>query len=395
MKRHLFATAILLMLLPAAASAQWYLFPGKRQAGDSTAVAGKVLVPVDAENADASLSGGMQTDSVFRVTLILPFRSGATPSSNFLDFYCGVLMAADDLCSSDKQYEISVFDSTLGLPSSWEISDSDLIIGPVSCEDMQTIIPRARGKYIVSPLDPKVASLTSEFNVIQAPSGWEAQVDELVLWIGEDLRAGDTVVLLQSAEDAGGEMTERLARKLSEAGIKYEIGSDPAMKEGTTSATCRFILASDNDGFCSAAVRSIALMNLRGGSNILYGTSKLRSLPDLEVESIHAASARIAASYYADPYDSSVRLFNERYKTIFKGEPGQWVYQGYDLMNYFGGTLRYAGGDWPQKIASCPGKGLQADFRFGAAGKANSAVRRLKYNSDNTITVVQQMIWKE
>ena len=86
-------------------------------------------------------------------------------------------------------------------------------------------------------------------------------------WIGDDLRGGDAVVLLQSAEEKGGEMTSRLALKLGEAAIPYEITSTPSSKEGLVQGTCRFVIASENDAFCSAAIREIALMNIRGGRN--------------------------------------------------------------------------------------------------------------------------------
>ena len=386
MKRYLIATLILSVLLPLGASGQWYLFPGMRPAGDSTSVVSRgVFTPLgDEDEAEAE-----EDYSLLRVSLILPLKSTATPNSNFLDFYSGVLMAADGLCTAEHRYEISVFDSTVGLPSAEELSDSDLIIGPVSYDDMQKLLPRAHGKYVVSPLDPKVSSLAATHNVIQAPSGWEAQVDELVNWVRDDLRGGDAVVLLQSADERGGEITERLARKLGETGISYEITSTPSSKEGLVAGTCRFVIASENDSFCSAAVREVALMNIRGGRNAVYSTSKLRSLGDLEVESMHAAATRITATYYADPKERAVKLFDERYKMLFKGEPGQFVYQGYDLMNYFGGILNKDPGQWQDDLADNPGRGLQTDFRFGADGKMNTAVRRLRYNADNTITVVK------
>ena len=387
MKRYLIATLLLSILLPLGASAQWYLFPGSRHAKDSTKVERRdPFKPIGIEEEKVEVE---EEFAVTRVSLILPLRSTGTPNSNFLDFYSGVLMAADNLSSSDRHYEISVFDSTVGLPAASELEQSDIIIGPVSYDDVEKLLPRARGKYIVSPLDPKVASLTDTHNVIQAPSGWEAQVDELVRWIGDDLRGGDCVVLLQSAEESGGAITSRLALKLGEAGILYEITSTPASKEGMVSGTCRFVIASENDEFCSAAIREIALMNIRGGRNAVYSTSKLRSLSDLEVESLHAAATRITATYYADPNDLTVKRFSDKYRRLFKGDPGQWVYQGYDLMNYFGTILNKDPDYWYAELSGAPAKGLQTDFSFDASGKNNTAVRRLRYNANNTISLVR------
>ncbi len=387
MKRHFLATIILLMLLPVGASAQWYLFPGGRPAKDSTSV--DAVTPFVPIKSDEELQAELDAVWNRKVALILPFKSTDVPNSNFLDFYSGVLMAADKLSGDDVRYDITVYDSTVEFPSVSALSESDLIIGPVSYEDVTRLLPRLRGKYLISPLDPKVAALTDRYGIIQAPSGWEAQVDDLVRWVSEELRGGDAVILLQSAEDAAGEMSRRLALKLSEAGINYEINSSAAAYEGAVAGTCRFVLASDNDSFCATAVRDAALMNLRGGHNVVYSTSRLRSIDELEIESIHAAATRITATYYADPASSDVRRFSDSYRAVFKGEPGQWVFQGYDLMYYFGSTLGKDPQIWPAQLATTPGKGLQTDFRFDAAGKVNTAVRRLRYNSNNTITLVR------
>lgn len=389
MKRYLFSILVLMLMLPLGASAQWYLFPGGRPAKDSTSVKSRDNVFIPVGDSETEAEEYAEEVPAIHVSLILPFKSTGSPNSNFLDFYSGVLMAANSLSSPQKHYEVSVFDSTVGMPGIAELEKSDLIIGPVSYEDVQRILPRARDKFIVSPLDPKVASLTETHNVIQAPSSWEDQVDELVRWVAEDKRGGDAIVLLQSAEEGSGQITTRLALKLGEARIPYNISSTPSAYEGRVAGTCRFIIASENDEFCSSAIREIALMNIKGGHNAVYSTSRLRSLSDLEVESIHAAATRITATYYADPKDLRVRRFTEQYKSLFKGEPGQWVYQGYDLLTYFGPL---AGDKWeslPEKVAANPGSGLQTDFSFDASGKNNNAVRRLLYNTNNTISLIR------
>jgi hypothetical protein len=417
---------VLALALPFGASAQWYLFPGGRGTKDTVNVRtvpdtvvvkarpDSTLAPGDSSFVfrDSTLAGSsfayrdsiwVYRDSVWRlepvveevsipvtrVTLVLPFKSAGTPNSNFLEFYCGALLAADGLCSDEHLLELSVFDSTVGLPSAERLDSSDLIIGPVNLDEVERMLPRLHGNYMVSPLDPKVAVMTDRFNVIQAPAGWEAQADELVRWIGEDLRGGDQVVLLQSATEAGGEIATRLATTMGERGIAYSISSSPEDWEDKVRGTCRFVIASENDEFCSASIREIALMNIRGGHNMVYSTSRLRSISDLETESLHAAAARITASYYADPGNIMVRNFAENYRSLFKGEPGQWAYQGYDLMNYFGSLAVKNPDLWQEELAATPGTGLQTDFSFDQTGKNNTAVRRLKYNANNTITIIR------
>ena len=62
---------------------------------------------------------------------------------------------------------------------------------------------------------------------------------------------------------------------------------------------------------------------------------------------------------------------------------------GLDLMYYFCSTLGRDPSVWNAELATTPGKGLQTDFRFDATGKTNTAVRRLRYNPNNTITLVR------
>ena len=400
MRRYITAVLILALALPCSAGAQWYLFPGCRPAADSVAVttasqdsvataAMKETVSETVTDSTANVRPVFEDTRVTRVSLILPLKSTDTPNSNFLDFYCGALAAADALSSGEQRFKIDVYDSTLGLPSQWQLEDSELVIGPVGLEEMEIMVPRMNGKYLVSPLDPKVSALTDRFNVIQAPSGWESQADELVRWLGEDLHDGDQVVLLQGSEEADGELASRLAELLGDKGIAYVVSPSPASFEEGVNGCCRFVVASDNDEFCGAAVREIALMNLKGGDNAVYSTSRLRGAGDLEVESLHAAAAHITASYYADPEDPEVRRFAEKYRTLFKGDPGQWAFQGYDLMSYFGRLAAQNPGFWAEELAATPGQGLQTDFSFDAIGKNNTAVRRLQYNDNNTISVIK------
>ena len=403
MRRYLLTVLVLTLVLPVNSCAQWYLFPGGRPAKDSTDTASRqdsVLVKTVPDStyrivADSTL---VAVDSILytvpaipetRISLILPLKSTDTPNSNFLDFYCGALMAADILSSDEMHYRIDVFDSTVELPSGPQLDSSEIVIGPVNTEDIMRIIPVCGNKYIISPLDPKVAQLAERFNIIQAPSSWETQADELAKWLIEDIRGGDSVVLLQSLGDNGGEISTGMTAALQEHGVIFSTSSSPSAWEDRVSGTCRFVLASDNDEFCSSAVREIALMNLRGGHNILYSTSKIRSLPDLEVESIHAAAARITATYYADPGNIAVRSFTENYRSLFKGDPSQWSFQGYDLMMYFGNLAGKNPGLWHEELAATPGQGLQTDFVFDFSGKKNVAVRRLKYNANNTISIIK------
>ena len=58
-------------------------------------------------------------------------------------------------------------------------------------------------------------------------------------------------------------------------------------------------------------------------------------------------------------------------------------------MNYFGTILEQNQGFSLEAVSATRGKGLQTDFSFDKTGKTNTAVRRLLYNTNNSISVVR------
>lgn len=396
-------TAILLLCLAAqAASAQWYLFPGspsRRDTSasmpvviDSTAVIGLAVVPGEDETDSISACDSAEVvDNSIVTTLIIPINSTTNPSSNFLDFYSGALLAASDLAAKGIDIRLKVIDSMMELPDPEVISTSEVVIGPVEVDKLMTVSRMCRdGACVISPLEPKAAALVGQYDVIQAPSGWESQIDELVAWLASETSKYDSIVLLQNSMEEGGESAPYLVSRLNDFGISYSISSDvenaPMSRAGSTS----FVLVSENSAFCADCVRDIALKAVQGERVALYSTSKLRSISEIEPASLHTAGARITATYYADPMDSAVLKFRNEYLKMFHAEPSSFAYQGHDLVSYFVTVCSMYRSGWQLYLTDHPWQGLQTDFRFvdsQMAGRLNTAVRRIRYRENNVITV--------
>src|SRR3989339_1357094 len=107
----------------------------------------------------------------YEVSLILPIGSNNTDTpqdgnNNYLDFYQGFLLAAQELKSEGMNANIKVFDlsdfknSSL-LAQSGRLDGSDIIIGPVFMNEVEPILNYASERNIplVSPMDPKTDAL--------------------------------------------------------------------------------------------------------------------------------------------------------------------------------------------------------------------------------------------
>lgn len=402
-------TLTALLVFPSSAAAQWWLFPGSRHRKDTVSTVHskedsnrkKDTVPAGIELTERTDSILLQElpfeelSSAIRVALILPLKCDSTPSGNFLDFYSGVLMAVEELSGIGYKIDLTVEDCTSGDFTSRcrELKNTPIIIGPVNMEDINRCISILPDNWFISPLEPKAEDFVSWCHVIQTPTPNERQLDELVAWLKSDCGKNDRIVFLKDDSVQTGDAASGMILKMNEAGLKYEIASAPYQGNMIFQGTTRYVLISDDSNYTGDKVREIALLSLEGADVTLYSTSKIRSSSTVDVGNLHLAEAHVTLNYFTDSRAGDVVAFSERYRTKFKISPGMFAFHGYDTAKYFISMYDRYGSEWTKGLSHAVWKGLQSDFMFipseSGTGKLNSAVRRIVYNNDNTITLLK------
>lgn len=399
----------LLCVLQFSAGAQWYLFPGKKKRTEPAEEKKEqvqekpieevqqnepVPAPATAETDTEDDDFFFGTPSTVGVSLILPIKAGADkPGGNFLEMYSGALLALKDIGDDGIKVNLRVVDSAEeDILNSSIFRESDVIIGPVAYSDIQKALQECGRKMLISPLEPKSAVLAEEGrNIIQAPTPWTFQVDEIVDWLQSDLQFGDEVIVLKETQT--GEQGSYLIGQLQKKGIIYRTAQS-ASDLGKTEfkGKYRVLIASDNDSFISTSVKQIGIAATISGDVILYTTSRIRNCVSPDVLDLYNANTRLTAAYYID-YDSRpVKDFVLAYRALYGCEPGSFAFQGYDTMNYFVRMYSEYGRRWYRRLPEKFGRGLQSDFRFTADtadGRLNTAVRRIVYGKDLSMTLVQ------
>jgi len=394
--------ALLVCALSLNACAQWYLFPGKKKQADTTKVDSMrnyrpdsvskqaATVPQDSVlAADVPMKEDiyeLDLPRVIRIGLVLPLQaSSEKPSENFLDFYSGALLALREMGSAGLQADLQVYDSAdskTAVPQSL-IDESDVIIGPVSFDELQRAADQCRGKVLISPLEPRAAQLAEAGHVVQAPSSWNAQVDEMVQWIREELPFGDVLyVVRDSSALASDGQAAYLLEQLRARGVRYQSVLSLEEIPFDSGKKIRVTVASDQDNTITAAVRGLGIEGARSGNVIFYGTARMRTNGTSQTD-LHNTEARMALSYFIDYDDPAVQKFILTYRSLFQGEPGSFAFQGYDTTHYFVTMCARYGRQWHKKLAEYGEKGLQADFRFSREpARVNQAARRVVYKRD-------------
>ena len=335
-------------------------------------------------------------------SLILPLKAGSSSSDANMDFYSGVLMALRDLEKEGLKVNMHVYDLAAGMPSTEALCRSDFVLGPVASRDIEAVLQRVEGRVpVISPLDQKAASLAANYdNFIQAPAAADYQYEDLAAWLQQDLEETDRVIFI--TEKGAGNTTASVAIRsaLAKRGIEYQILSY-AIVEGRSipntlsgymskSATNRVVVASESEAFMGDAVRNLGIMLGKGYEVVMYAPSKVRTFDTIEGSSYHDASLHISTAYHVDYADPAVNTFVRSYRALFRTEPTQFAFQGYDTARFF--VLRSAryGGNWPRLMGRERSSGLHTDFLFEPSmngNSANQAVRRIVFQKDYSTTI--------
>ena len=338
--------------------------------------------------------------------LMLPLGASGKPNENCLDFYSGALIAIDRLKSEGIDIDLSVYDVASSLPITEErLAASDFTIGPISRDQVEKVLglaPESTG--VISPLDQRTGDLANgHSNMIQAPASTAEQYRDLLSWLKGEMKNGDKVFVLSEKGVTQSSGMKTMNEVLAESGISCSRYSY-AILDGreavntldgmmTKTGVNRIIINSESEAFVNDAVRNLATLIFRKFNIVLYSQSKIRSYDTIDPENLHSLKTRVSSAYYVD-YDSrEVSAFLMKYRALYRTEPTQFAFHGYDLTYYFIRHKSYYGKNWMERLdRNICNNLLQTDFRFvrtADGGFTNCGIRRFVYNPDYTVTRVR------
>ena len=339
------------------------------------------------------------------LALILPFNAAGRTSETNMDFYSGVLMALRDLQKEGVKATLNVYDLQAGTPSSQDLGKNDFILGPITTTDLTTVLGVTDGKVpVVSPLDQRAGDLAGTHEgFIQAPSSTTSQYTELAAWAAEECARVDKIILVTEKSSNGSTAPAVGVRNaLVNAGTAFE-GVSWTQGEGrslpasltsrlTRNGVNRIIVASEKESFVSDLVRNLGILLGRGYKIVLYAPSRVRTFESIDSSNYHQCFLHICSPYYADFDAENVKAFVRSYRALYRTEPSQFAFQGYDLTRYFASLVAKYGNRWTRALRQVNGSGIHTDFHFEpvrTGSYRNTAIRRIVYNTDYTTELVR------
>ena len=339
------------------------------------------------------------------LALILPFNAAGKASETNMDFYSGVLMALRDLEKEGVKTTLNVFDLQAGIPSSYDLGKNDFVLGPITTSDLTTILGVTGGRVpVVSPLDQRAGDLADTYEgFIQAPSSADSQYADLAAWAAEDSVRGDQIILVTEKSSNGstaaavGVRNALVSAGTAFEGVSWTQGEGRSLPAALTSRLTkggvnRIIVASEKEAFVSDLVRNLGILLGRGYKIVLYAPSRVRTFDSIDSSLYHQCFLHICSPYFADYELDHVKSFVRSYRALYRTEPSQFAFQGYDLTRYFANLVAKYGSRWTHALRQVTGSGIHTDFLFVPARNGsyrNTAIRRIVYNTDYSTELVR------
>ena len=357
----------------------------------------------DPDDAEDGILDWLTGKGSAEIALILPFNAAGKASESNMDFYSGVLMALRDLEKEGVKTTLNVFDLQAGIPSSSDLEKNDFVLGPITSSDLSSILGITQVP-VISPLDQRAGDLADTRNgFIQAPSSAASQYAELAAWAAEDRAREDKIILVTETTSNGSTAPALGVRQaLVAAGTPFESvswtqsqgRSLPASLTAvlTKGGVNRIIVASEKEGFVADIARNLSILLGRGYKIAMYAPSKVRTFETVDSSIYHQDHLHICSPYFADYDTPEVKAFVRAYRALYRTEPSQFAFQGYDLTHYFAKMVSKYGNRWTRALTRVTENGLHTDFRFektSAGSFRNTGIRRIVYDPDYSTSLVR------
>lgn len=350
------------------------------------------------------------------------YISGAS-SNRYIEFYQGVLLAIDSLKRQNTRIRLSVYDThdpsfnmfrLLNLP---EVAQLDLIIGPAHLDNMRKVADFAVTNKIPSvfPFATMDSTLLDNHYLYQA-----SRIDSMSHIDAANAIAADAVgkhlILLTTGSKHRFEQQrfDAISRVCKAKGIeltehKFVLADAAAFVQKLSVTNENLVVLPSND---EARVNSI-LVAIAGSIDQFEGKMSIVGMNDwlafqtIEAGVLHRLNTVIYSSFGIDYDDETARSIMSKYRSWYFSEPvaftpyfqkihpntgySQFGLCGYDLTFYFISAIRKYGRDFDKHLPQLNVSLAQTNLKFkhvtNWGGSYNSGLRKLVFNSNNTISV--------
>lgn len=326
----------------------------------------------------------------------------------YLEFYEGARLAIDSLRKSGLSVNLYVWDSERNTTKlreillSSEFRDIDLIVGPFFPEEVAIVSNYARQKQIpiVTPVSTNKEFLMSNPYLYQVTPSVLAELEQSSLFV-TDFPASNFVIIHKNEPDElenVQRMKDYLFRHFSmknefnQVVIKEIIANDSLainLHQSLNRTDENFIvMVSRNQAFITDVMNRLSVLSNNYPISV-FGMQDWQGYTNLDVEYFHNLKLHYSAPFYVDYTRPEVKKFLKDFRKLYKAEPSEYGFLGFDIFYYFLNALKSFGPDFTTCLPYMKINLVQSDFMFRKLNKEggfeNHGLSIIRFNKDYSI----------
>ncbi|MCX6272396.1 MAG: ABC transporter substrate-binding protein [Bacteroidetes bacterium] len=308
-------------------------------------------------------------------------------SLRFIQFYEGALIALDSVVSKGLSVNLHVYDinddtlKTKKLLNNPELKETELIIGLLYGANFQRVAAfgKKNGIPVVNPLSNKKQHIEHNPYVFLANPTVQTMANQIALFMIKQFH-GNTIILLSSNKEGekrslkmiNDELVIELKKKgLSEDNIKF-ISSEndiSAVQNLLSKTQDNVIVALSNDELFVASIMRYLDDWIPAYKMVLFGMPGWLDFKSVETKVLVDLNYHSFSSSFIDYNEPMTKGFIRHFRNIYKTEPQEFAYQGFDVTYYFLNAFLTYGKDFVSCIPQYRLHTLQTQFIFRKSGE--------------------------
>ena len=333
-----------------------------------------------------------------------------TKSDIFVQFYQGVLMAADSLKRDGYTLDLHVFDTRRDVAECGRLAGAlnmlapDLIVGPVFANEFRAVAEQLGDKTIpmIYPLSSRRDDLGRFPNMIQMNESEASLIEDMAEWVGT--HAGAARLIQVSPESAfvkrwagsdfvtlvRGYLPEGKRDSIVDLRWRAQMSLDSIRKSLDKNRENVILFPTVNE---AAASRVLPVLSALADDYrlTLIGFPEWLRFTSVDDEVYFKLNTKMFANHHVDHESPEAEAFASRFRENFHEEPGTIANRAFDMVLYFIPLVDAERRALLQELPDRPGNGLFTRFRFQRAGEGMSLENRglymVNYRFDYTIVV--------
>lgn len=330
-------------------------------------------------------------------------------SAPFLQFYEGVLMAADSLKRLGYTIDLHVYDTERDVAATRAVTGElnqlspDLIIGPVYANTYKLVAEQLQDRSIpmIYPLSTRAGELARFPNFVQMNICNSSLVEEMAGWVSANSREAHLINIIPDGNARSGEESRlpaliraRLQGEIAEPMVDYRW--HPRMRVDSVRKVLRpgvenMIIFPTLDE--AAASRTLPVLSALADhfKITVVGFPEWLKFTSIDEEMFYKLNVKIMANSHVDYQGETATSFSAKHREYFHAEPNNIANRAFDMTLYFIPLVEKERANTLNALRDSDGEGMFTRFRFRPMGDfgglENRGLYLIHYDSKYNIIV--------